>query len=254
MTSVLCLVAHPDDETILCGGALALLSGQGLEVHVAALTRGEGGEAGEPPLCARSELGTVRARELAEAAAHLGVRGLHFLGYVDPEVGPGDTLSAPAHTPAVLAGQITALVAETQAAVVLTHGSNGEYGHPAHQLMHQITRAACAAGARPLWLYTFAASFPAHPYPRLTNADDAADVVIDVRAVLDRKEAAALNHATQTPLFVRRRSQAAGRPLTVREVLLPVEGYRRWQAAPGEDLFLSALRPWAVDGGAASAG
>ena len=43
MPALLCLVAHPDDETMLCGSTLALLATRGVEVHVAALTRGEGG-------------------------------------------------------------------------------------------------------------------------------------------------------------------------------------------------------------------
>ncbi|MBP7693623.1 MAG: PIG-L family deacetylase [Anaerolineales bacterium] len=252
MSSLLCLVAHPDDETILCGGALALLADQGVAVQVACLTRGEGGEAGEPPVCARAELGAVRARELAQAAAHLGVQRLDFLGYVDPEVGPGDTLAAPAHDPAALTGQLAALIEQRRPDVVLTHGSNGEYGHPAHVLMHQVVRAACAALERRPWLYTFAANFPAHPYPRLVNAADAADVVVDVRSGLDRKTAAALSHATQTALFVRRRSQAAGRPLTVREILLPVEGYHRVSGAASGDPFLTWLAPWAVPAAGAS--
>ena len=83
---------------------------------------------------------------------------------------------------------------------------------------------------------------PAHPYPRLANADDPADLIVEVTAVLDRKEAAALCHRTQNALFVRRRSQQAGRPLTVREVLLTREALRRhWPATPRPDDPLPAL-------------
>lgn len=244
MSSVLCLVAHPDDETILCGGALALLAARGAVVHVGCLTRGEGGETGEPPVCLRPQLGQVRSEELGRAARALGVHGVHFLDYVDPEAKADGTLFAPAHDPDALTGQITALIRRTDARVVLTHGSNGEYGHPAHQLMHARVLAACAAAGPSLWLYSFAAAFPGHPYPRLANADDPADRVLDVSAAMDQKETAALCHATQTALFVRRRSQAAGRPLTVRDVLLPVEGFRRWQGAPTDDRFAGWLEPW----------
>jgi len=84
----LCLVAHPDDETIWCGGTLALLAAKGVAVHLAALTRGEGGDVGEPPLSERDGLGDVREREMVCAAGKLGARSLTFLGYIDPTVGP----------------------------------------------------------------------------------------------------------------------------------------------------------------------
>src|SRR5262245_34506691 len=131
MRSLLCLVAHPDDETILCGGTLALLASRGVEVHVASLTRGEGGDLGEPPLTDREHLGQLREQEMVCAVGKLGGKSLTFLGYVDPTVGPDDKLSAPEHDPKMLCGQIIASLKQTGAPVLLTHGTNGEYGHPA---------------------------------------------------------------------------------------------------------------------------
>ena len=58
--NVLAFFAHPDDETMMAGGALMMLARQGLQVHYYSATRGEGGEVGEPPLCTFEELGTVR--------------------------------------------------------------------------------------------------------------------------------------------------------------------------------------------------
>src|SRR5260221_4693573 len=181
LASLLCLVAHPDDETILCGGTLALLAARGVDVHVTALTRGEGGDLGEPPLTDRAGLGDVREAEMVCAVGKLGGKSLTFLGYVDPTVGANDELHAPAHDPAMLSGQIIASLKQTGAQVLLTHGSNGEYGHPAHKLMHQAALIAAAAlgDAAPL-VYSFAANYAQHPYPRLANADDPADVVVDV--------------------------------------------------------------------------
>lgn len=249
--NILCLVAHPDDETILTGGVLALLAARGAAVHVACLTRGEGGDLGEPPLTDREHLGEVREQEMVCAVGKLGGKSLTFLGYTDPTVGPGEQLFAPAHSPVMLAGQIAAAIKQFKIDAVLTHGSNGEYGHPAHVLLHQMALAAVASlrklsspsgrGAggesdvQPL-LYTFAASFPEHPRPRLANTDDPADLVLDVSPVLDKKEAAALCHKTQNPLFVRRRSQELGRPVTVREALLTVEGLHRLFGAPDDGL------------------
>jgi N-acetylglucosamine malate deacetylase 2 len=243
--NVLCLVAHPDDETMLCGGILALLAQRGAKVHIACLTRGEGGDMGEPPLADREHIGEVREQEMVAAVQQLGARSLTFLGYVDPTVGPEDKLFAPEHDPVMLAGQIINCIKQVEAKVVLSHGSNGEYGHPAHVLMHQMTLAAVSTlykeaesgGLNPPPLfYTISAAFAEHPYPRLLNKDDPADLVIDVTPVLAKKEAAALRHLTQNPLFVRRRSQEVGRTLTVGEVMIPVEGLHRVFGQPGDAL------------------
>ena len=70
--TVLAVFAHPDDETILAGGILAMLAEQGATLHLLLATRGEGGEPGEPPLTERSQLGMVREAELRCAAEKLG--------------------------------------------------------------------------------------------------------------------------------------------------------------------------------------
>lgn len=246
MSSALCFVAHPDDETILCGGTLALLAAQGVEVHVVCLTRGEGGEVGEPPLAERARLGEVRAQEMACAVSRLGGKSLTFLGYVDPVVGADNQVYAPEHDAATLTKQVRDHFAQRGAQVVLTHGTQGEYGHPAHRLVHATALSAAAGlGAGAPAVYSFAAHYADHPYPRLANADDPADLIVDVSAYLPQKEAAAVCHATQNALFVRRRSEAAGRRLTVREVLLPEESFRRqWPPGPDAgDLF----QDWVAD-------
>jgi N-acetyl-1-D-myo-inositol-2-amino-2-deoxy-alpha-D-glucopyranoside deacetylase len=164
----MCLVAHPDDETILCGGTLALLAGRGVAVHVVCLTRGEGGEVGEPPRATREQLGDVREQEMVNAVRALGGKSLTFLGYVDPTFGPDEALFAPEHDPALLAGQIINCVKQFKPQVLLTHGSNGEYGHPAHKLLHAMSRVAVASlieekyAPVPEW-WSFAAAYPAHP-------------------------------------------------------------------------------------------
>ncbi len=228
---------------MLCGGVLALLAARGARVHIASLTRGEGGEMGEPPLTDREHLGEVREAELVCAVQALGGKSLTFLGYIDPVVGPEDKLFAPEHNPVMLAGQIVNTIKQFEAEVVLTHGTNGEYGHPAHLLVNQMTLAAVASLQKEAEtdnslvlpsLYTFSANFLNHPYPRLANKDDNADLILDVSTRLDQKEAAALCHKTQNALFVRRRSKELGRQITVREALLPIEGLHRVFGQPGD--------------------
>ncbi len=231
--NILAFFAHPDDETMLTGGTLALLAEHGANLHYLCATRGEGGEVGEPPVCTQAELGEVREQELVCAVQALGgVRSLTFLGYSDPLVGPGEELYPFSNDIATVAGQVATSIKQTEAQVILTHGSNGEYGHPAHILCFQaalttVMAAAQTNGAPPPILYTVQASFPTHPKPRLANQDDPADIVIDVSSVVDKKVAAALCHTSQNALFVRRSSEDAGRPVEVHETVMTVESLRR---------------------------
>src|SRR5512147_2614627 len=140
--NVLAFFAHPDDETMLAGGALALLARAGASVQYLCATRGEGGETGEPPLCTAEELGEVRENELVCAVQALGGRSLTFLGHIDPRIGPGDELFAYTRDLTMLAGQVAASIRQFEIDGVFTHGSNGEYGHPAHILSHQAARVA----------------------------------------------------------------------------------------------------------------
>jgi LmbE family N-acetylglucosaminyl deacetylase len=227
--NILAFFAHPDDETMLAGGILALLSKRGASVHYLSATRGEGGEVGEPALCSIDELGDTREQELVCAVGKLRGRSLTFLDYKDPRVGPDDELFAFTADLASLAGQVAATVTQFEIDVVLTHGSNGEYGHPAHLLCHQAALAAAMSfpDAQQPAVYTFSAAFDDHPYSRLLNKDDAAIAVIDVSETLEEKLAAAMCHRTQHALFVRRRSEKAGRQLSVEDVLISVESLGR---------------------------
>ncbi len=221
MRSILVIVAHPDDETMLSGGTIALLSEQGIPVHLLTATRGEGGEVGAPPLCSRESLGEVREHELRCAAEHLGVATLNFMGYQDPVVGPDDTLFPFEADYSTLVNQIRDALRETDAEAVITHGTDGEYGHPAHQLLHcAVADAVQRSSSQPLF-YTFAAHI-ATIEDRLWNVSDPAHLILDVRPWLDAKEAAAMCHETQHVLF-KRRLQAE----TVREILRTTESFHR---------------------------
>lgn len=240
--SILAFFAHPDDETMFAGGTLALLAEKDAHVHYLCATRGEGGEPGEPPLCTLEALGDVREQELVCAVGALRGRSLTFLGHVDPRVGPENELFPFTDNLVHLTGQIVASIKQFGVQAVLTHGSNGEYGHPAHVLCHQAAVAAVMSfteESRPL-LYIASASFPEHPYPRLTNADHPAHLILDVTPALEKKTAAALCHRTQHALFVRHRSEQAGRLLTMPEIILPVEGVHRllppWMGVPDDPM------------------
>ncbi len=230
---ILLFVAHPDDETIFAGGLTALMAEHGAVVHMLSATRGEGGETGEPPLCARAELGALREAEMRCAAEALGAASLEFLGYRDPEVGPDESLFAFADDPQDVAQRLAHVIHARRPEILLCHGTNGEYGHPAHKLVNQAARLAVASlgGAAPV-LYSFSADYLEHPRPRLANRDDPADFVFDLTPTFPRKLAGARCHRTQGALFVRRISRERGCPVPLEEAMLRIETLHRLVPAP----------------------
>lgn len=255
--NILAFFAHPDDETILVGGTLALLAQGGHRVHYLCATRGEGGERGEPPLCRQEELGEVRAAELHCAVRALGGSSLTFLDYVDPAMGTQGELYPYTEDIPSLAEQVIAHLRRLDIDMLISHGSNGEYGHPAHLVTYQaVLKTIEQLGEEAPLVYTVSATFPEHPKPHIANRDDPADVIVDIAAVFAIKVQAALCHRTQHALFVRRPSKEAGRRLSVLEVLMRLESLRRLHPRclpQGSAPLEQALHPWLKRKGVASA-
>jgi LmbE family N-acetylglucosaminyl deacetylase len=239
---ILCVTAHPDDESVFAGGTLALLARRGAEVGILCCTRGEGGEAGEPPLCSRAALGALREVELRCAARALGCGGADFLPFRDPDVGPENALYPFAESPeAVVPGILRQLDREAPDSLIL-HGSGGEYGHPGHRLAHRAgVQAARLRGIS--CVYSFSADYPGHPRRRSVNRDDPADFIVAVDSVFERKLAAMECHRTQGALFVRRASAEAGHPVPLREVILRRESFHRIPAGLPEDGCANDITP-----------
>ena len=249
--NALAFFAHPDDETMLAGGTLALLAHSGVGVHYLIATSGEGGEAGEPPLCSPEKLGDYRAAELECAVKALGGSSLTNLGYTDPGVGPANELYPFTTNLARLSGQVASLIREKNIEVLISHGTNGEYGHPAHLLCNKAARLAVSSLKNEAkMLYTIAADYPNHPKPRIANQDDPAHLILNVKPVLNYKIQAALCHQTQHALFMRRTSITAGRKVKVPQVLMKVESLHRALPAVGgipQDWLAERLSPWTIE-------
>jgi LmbE family N-acetylglucosaminyl deacetylase len=226
---VLVVAAHPDDESVFCGGAIANYASEGHDVFILLTTRGEGGETGEPPLCTPAELGTVREREAQTAAAALGARDVLFLPFQDPPVGPDDTLYPINSTLEEFATTIASVMLELRPDIVLTHGSNGEYGHPQHVFTHKAVFAAIkqlqhiGTDQLPHEVLTWGAAYPEPEKPRHINKDDPADLVLDITPWLAQKVAAYAAHRTQHGLFFRKNPGKVIRDLPGRK-----ESFRRW--------------------------
>src|SRR5262245_12394303 len=80
-----CVLAHPDDESLGTGGALAKYAAEGVETFVLTATRGERGRfsdiAAERP--SNAVVGETREAELRAACRELGVQEVTILGYPD---------------------------------------------------------------------------------------------------------------------------------------------------------------------------
>jgi LmbE family N-acetylglucosaminyl deacetylase len=137
---LMCVLAHPDDESLGTGGTLAKYAAEGVETHVVSATRGERGRFGETGEKAPPEVvGRARDRELHAAAAVLGVREVHFLGYMDGEL----DRAIPAEIIAAIADHIR----RVRPHIIITFGPEGAYGHPDHIAISQFATAATVAAA-----------------------------------------------------------------------------------------------------------
>lgn len=150
--------AHPDDESLTCGIAMAHHVARGDEVHVLTCTLGEEGEVIPAELAhleghPEDALGPHRHGELEAALGRLGVR-MHVLGasagsrsrYRDSGMAGSEAASrADAFVRADLpeaAGLVVDLMRQVRPDAVVTYDPQGGYGHPDHIQTHRVTRAA----------------------------------------------------------------------------------------------------------------
>jgi LmbE family N-acetylglucosaminyl deacetylase len=234
---LLAVLAHPDDESFGPGGTLALYARRGVEVHLACATRGELGGAPEQLLAGHADVAALREHELRCAARHLGLSGVHLLGYRDSGMpGSPDNQHPRALAAAPLdevAAQVAHLIREIRPQVVITFDPMGGYRHPDHIAIHRATLEAFHASSDPtrfpggppayrpqkLYYHTFDRRFlrlavrlmrlfGQDPRRFGRNADiDLADIAsqdfplharIDFRKVAEVKSRAAACHASQS--------------------------------------------------------
>lgn len=130
--ALLCVFAHPDDESLACGGLLAWCADLGVDVSVLCLTRGEHGPRGPlAPDAPPSALGIVRTGELRAACRVLGVRHVTVLDYEDGMLPWADASS--------VESDIQVLVTRAHPDVVVTFDADGLYWHPDHIAVHERT-------------------------------------------------------------------------------------------------------------------
>jgi LmbE family N-acetylglucosaminyl deacetylase len=186
------VLAHPDDESFGCAGALALAHDAGRVVRLLVVTRGE---AGTPEGSADPALADMRIEELRCAAGKLGFTEVTVLeGYPD-----GGVADEPfSH----LVDEIATWLGDRRPDAVITFGPHGITGHPDHVVVGSATRWAverlAESGLAPHAVYVMAPVFgPGTTRYDLSAEEGAATHRIDITAVADRKVAALTCHASQ---------------------------------------------------------
>jgi LmbE family N-acetylglucosaminyl deacetylase len=127
-TSVVCIFAHPDDESFGPSGTIAKLA-QTQDVYVICATRGEAGEnhrSAEPRLLAE-----MREEELKASAKILGVKEVHFLDFID-----GTLCNNMYHE---IAKRVEEYLEKIKPETLLTYEVRGVSGHIDHITMSMIT-------------------------------------------------------------------------------------------------------------------
>jgi LmbE family N-acetylglucosaminyl deacetylase len=132
---LLCILAHPDDETLGTGGILAKYSAEGVATYLITATRGEvGWTAATDKYPGEEALGEIREQELRSAAKRLGISEVLFLDYMDGELDRVD--------PGEIIHKIAAHIQHIRPQVVVTFDPFGAYGHPDHIAISQFAASA----------------------------------------------------------------------------------------------------------------
>ncbi|GAC1313337.1 MAG: hypothetical protein NVSMB16_10120 [Acidimicrobiales bacterium] len=173
MDGAIVVAPHPDDETIGCGGLLALLGRAGVPTSVIFATDGEATRGSPAP---PAEVAALRRAEAQRACEVLGVASVSFLHLADGHL----DLAGPELTGAIrTAGQ----------------GSSGTLlcpwfgdGHPDHTAVTEAVVRSGLADDREVWSYETWTPLPCNR-------------IVDISSVVDVKRRAMDAHATASLAF-----------------------------------------------------
>ncbi len=209
--TILAVFAHPDDESLACGGTLARLADSGARVVLLCASRGESGSVRHESLVDVNDLGRVRSEELLEAARTLGIADVLICDHPDGDLRWADVSE--------FHEEIVAAIGRYRPDGVITFAEDGLYWHLDHIGVHERTYTAVrslGADAPPLYYVTIPkgvmrAVVEAGPRGEAVGegkfwgiepdvfgeAARPATFVVDVRAWVPRKLAALSCHRTQ---------------------------------------------------------
>ena len=231
---LLCVTAHPDDESAAFGGALMMAHREGVETSLLCFTDGQAahyrGEAADA-----EELGRLRRSELEAAGEILGLTRSEVLNYPDGELLKQEMLE--------LVGAVVERIRKLRPHVVLTFGGDGNVNlHRDHTIVSMATTAAFHWAARNIYfpeqldqglsvyapqkLYYLStpfitvrgepelASLPRMPY----------SLTLELGELADRKMEAFAKHSTQAGVLDRVREIQEPHKMTERYLLVAAPG------------------------------
>ncbi len=265
-SSLLAVFAHPDDESLACGGLLARCAECGVRLSLLCLTHGEHGPGQDHehgPRHDRARLRDTRATELGDAARVLGIRDVVLLDHEDGML--------PWIDGARLEADILGAIRRFRPQVVVTFDEDGLYWHPDHIAVHERTTAVVArlGAAGPALRYV---SMPAGRMRAIVDAASKSPESGDEppRLVLGVADADAFGSMAPEPTLVVEAGEFAGRKLAAlrchrtqldgsaleylneldAERLLGTEHYRRAVVGSRNDVFIERFgNPVSIGGG-----
>jgi LmbE family N-acetylglucosaminyl deacetylase len=206
---LLCVTAHPDDESGAFGGALLLAHQAGAETRVLCFTDGQAAHfRGE--IAAGENLGNVRREEMAAASAVLGVTHHEVLDFPDGALYQQSFLE--------MAGVVVDRIRRWRPHVVLTFGADGGVNlHRDHTMISVVATAAFHWAARPelfpgdipAWMpyKLYLASTPfvsVRDRPELNGSPTTPwTLTLDLGGLAERKAEAFNKHRTQQGVLLR---------------------------------------------------
>jgi LmbE family N-acetylglucosaminyl deacetylase len=194
---VLVVLAHPDDPEFYCGATIARWCDEGREVLYCLLTRGDKGA--DDPGTDVEALARQREIEQRNAALHLGVRQVQFLGHPDGYLVPDLALRK----------DIVRVLRQVRPDVVVTCDPTNFYpnstyiNHPDHRAAGHATLDAIfpASGAGPFFpeLIQDEGLMPHKIRQVYIAGTQNPNTVVDVTAFVERKIEALRMHVSQIP-------------------------------------------------------
>lgn len=134
--TLLCVVAHPDDETFGAGGTLIHAVSEDTKVVTVCATRGEAGEIMDRSNATPETLSAVRELEYQRAGHIMGISESVLLGYRDSGMAgtpenddPNAFIQQPEEQ---VIKDIIEVMERVKPDVILTMEAGGGYGHPDH--------------------------------------------------------------------------------------------------------------------------
>lgn len=194
---VLIVVAHPDDIEFGAGGSAAVWTDAGAEVFYCIVTNGAAGSNDKDAVY--DQLVERRKQEQLEAARHVGVRDVYFLGYADGTLQP--TLE--------LRRDLTRLIRQLRpnrvvimdpTAILLQEQDFSYINHPDHRASGEAALYAVfpSAETRPIFPELLEEGLePYHVNELYLMISDKPNVAVDISKAMDRKIQSLLAHRSQ---------------------------------------------------------